>query len=875
MPFVRKTDSQGFRPQIDVRKIFIGRAQELHFFREHILKPEDPVYNIVSISGQGGVGKSTLLLRFVDDAHATDFKDYCLTALVNERHTTASSIMEKFADQLHLEGDFEKELKRYKEALRKIQSQHEATRETLARRLTTDVIGSAIKDVPFVGGMLKEGAEAATSYLFDELHYRQLLKDAERMENPIANLTKAFVAELNRLAEIQVIVSSTREKKRHRIILFFDTFEHLAAECAPWLLDYFLETDVNNNVVLVIAGRDPLEHSTLDDPKRWLLYRDNNTIYSIFLDSFTQEETRNYLAERGITDTSRIETIWQLSRGLPLYLGFLTSNPQGIVDPTANVVANFLRWIPEQEQVKRRLALDAALFSRPFNQDELGAFTYISEHDRPFFYRWLISQPFVRSNLQDGKYSYHELAQELFSRYLYQLSQSEYRAARDALAEYYQELLKNIEAKGGRNVYKSAQWLELTLALTKQLLLISDEDSIVRAIELLLNVYYHEEQEGVIVRLLRNLSQEQLNNLITIDALHAIKQLLQYIEADPSIELLEAANGLIEKVTQKPTFSSELSAKIYYSRGISYRTLANAYYSRGVTYKAHEDYQRALADLDRAIELNPQYTDAYHNRGAIYLDLKDYSRAVVELDRAIELNPKDALAYSNRGIAYRSLKDSQRALADLDRAIELDPKDAYAYYYRGRTYYALKDYERTIEDCTRAIELDPKDADTYYRRGYAYLWRRDLIQAKTDFSQSWQTDSTNLNHGWMIEFVEMCQQKPDFAIVKRLEALAQVDLQHSAAYICRGVVQWIQGNFGKALEELEHASKLNPDSEDALFWKGIVYASLQENNAAIADLEKSLELGLPPVLLTPLRWFEQDRPEFYERYAKILIAQFE
>lgn len=379
MPFVKKTDANDGQRPIDARKIFIGRTDELHFFREEILKPKDPAYNIVSIAGQGGVGKSTLLLQFVDDAHATDFKDYCLTALVDERQTTPASIMEKFADQLHLEGDFEKALRQYKEVLRKLQSQQEAARETLARQVTTDVVGSMAKEVPFVGEILREGAVAVTNYVFEEVHYRQLLKDAERMEDPIGDLTSAFVAELNRLTENLVTISATRAKQRRRVILCFDTFEQLAVACAPWLLDYLLETDVSNNVVLVIAGRDPLEHSTPDDPKRWLPYRDNNTIYSISLDSFTEEETQSYLTERGITDPEHIETIWQLSHGLPLYLGFLTSNPQGKVDPTANVVANFLRWIPEQEQVKRRLALDAALFpGRLIRMNSAPSPTYLS-----------------------------------------------------------------------------------------------------------------------------------------------------------------------------------------------------------------------------------------------------------------------------------------------------------------------------------------------------------------------------------------------------------------------------------------------------------------------------------------------------------------
>src|SRR5215472_8632446 len=102
MPFVRKTDSQGSQPPSDGRKIFIGRTNELLFFKQNILKPEEPTHNILSISGQGGVGKSTLLARFIDEAHSVEFKDYCLTAMVDEWQTTPINVMEKFAEQLHI-----------------------------------------------------------------------------------------------------------------------------------------------------------------------------------------------------------------------------------------------------------------------------------------------------------------------------------------------------------------------------------------------------------------------------------------------------------------------------------------------------------------------------------------------------------------------------------------------------------------------------------------------------------------------------------------------------------------------------------------------------------------------------------------------------
>src|SRR5438270_11092212 len=102
MPFVKKSEMKQTEPFIDTHKIFVGREGELLFFVQNILKPEDPTHNIISISGQGGVGKSTLLARFIDEAHAADFKDYCLTAIVDERQTTPTSIMGKFADQLHI-----------------------------------------------------------------------------------------------------------------------------------------------------------------------------------------------------------------------------------------------------------------------------------------------------------------------------------------------------------------------------------------------------------------------------------------------------------------------------------------------------------------------------------------------------------------------------------------------------------------------------------------------------------------------------------------------------------------------------------------------------------------------------------------------------
>jgi hypothetical protein len=84
MPFVKKSNSQDTQPSSS----FIGRAGEILFFVHNILQPDAPTHNILSISGQGGVGKSTLQARFIAQAHELPFKEYCLTASVDERQAT-------------------------------------------------------------------------------------------------------------------------------------------------------------------------------------------------------------------------------------------------------------------------------------------------------------------------------------------------------------------------------------------------------------------------------------------------------------------------------------------------------------------------------------------------------------------------------------------------------------------------------------------------------------------------------------------------------------------------------------------------------------------------------------------------------------------
>ena len=113
----------------------------------------------------------------------------------------------------------------------------------------------------------------------------------------------------------------------------------------------------------------------------------------------------------------------------------------------------------------------------------------------------------------------------------------------------------------------------------------------------------------------------------------------------------------------------------------------------------------------------------------------------------------------------------------------------------------------------------------------------------------------------------------------RLENLTEIEPKDSWenywAQICNGAALWADKYLEQSRLVFEQAVTLKPDKSDAYFWKGIDCASLGRDEEAMAAIEKALELELPPVLLTPLRWFEQDRPDFYEKYIVPLMVRYD
>ena len=133
--------------------------------------------------------------------------------------------------------------------------------------------------------------------------------------------------------------------------------------------------------------------------------------------------------------------------------------------------------------------------------------------------------------------------------------------------------------------------------------------------------------------------------------------------------------------------------------------LSNQKIESGNKFYFNGDYNSAISDYTKAIELNENNAIAYRNRGTAYANVKDYRNAVEDFSKVIEFNPNNSSAYIGRGAAYIYLREYNRAVVDLNRAINLDPNSAIAYYNRGICYKALKNNTQAREDFSRSRNL--------------------------------------------------------------------------------------------------------------------------------------------------------------------------
>ena len=107
------------------------------------------------------------------------------------------------------------------------------------------------------------------------------------------------------------------------------------------------------------------------------------------------------------------------------------------------------------------------------------------------------------------------------------------------------------------------------------------------------------------------------------------------------------------------------------------------FFYRAVAYQALEDFDNAILDYTKSLELNPKMTDAYYNRAKILLSRKDIenpdiNRAISDLEKALELDPNFCEALYAMAAALKKQEKYQEAYSYLENLLKIQPDAIHA-----------------------------------------------------------------------------------------------------------------------------------------------------------------------------------------------------
>lgn len=219
----------------------------------------------------------------------------------------------------------------------------------------------------------------------------------------------------------------------------------------------------------------------------------------------------------------------------------------------------------------------------------------------------------------------------------------------------------------------------------------------------------------------------------------------------------------------------------------------------------NEKFDDALVDADQALKMEPDHAATNELRGMILLGLDKYDDALKAFDRSSELVPEAPLPYQHRGELYRQKGDMQKAVEQLTKALELSPESIATLLVRAGVYYELKQPDKALEDIDAAIKLQPTLAQPH-------LMRAEILAATNRLDQA----------------------------ISQLEKLLQAAPGNEQLLNRLGSFYLMANQPRKAIEAATQIISHDPDNYAALRFRADAYLNIGKHAEAISDFDKAL-----------------------------------
>jgi tetratricopeptide (TPR) repeat protein len=207
------------------------------------------------------------------------------------------------------------------------------------------------------------------------------------------------------------------------------------------------------------------------------------------------------------------------------------------------------------------------------------------------------------------------------------------------------------------------------------------------------------------------------------------------------IENLNALNNYDPylTITNKPQLSQKTldyyhNQILVFNEKINQNTnISDNYLYRGIFAALTGQFNKAIADFDKAIKLNERNLPAYLMRA----NTRSRMIEAIEQQKAAEqytgfLNPPSG----NSGNNNSSNELYNDVFTDYSVVLYMNPEFIFGYYNRANIYCRSEKYHQAVEEYSKAIDIDPEFAEAYYNRGLVKVLLNDIDGGAKDLGKA-------------------------------------------------------------------------------------------------------------------------------------------
>ncbi|MFN0117150.1 MAG: tetratricopeptide repeat protein [Elusimicrobiota bacterium] len=262
---------------------------------------------------------------------------------------------------------------------------------------------------------------------------------------------------------------------------------------------------------------------------------------------------------------------------------------------------------------------------------------------------------------------------------------------------------------------------------------------------------------------------------------------------------------------------------------------ANQYYLKGLLFEAKGNYQEALVEIKRAMELAPASPYLHKTAAELYLKLGDIAKASQQIEEALRLAPEDEKNLTLAGQISWAIGDTSKAIPLLEKAVKLNPDQTGALMSLAGALTPTKPKE-AIKLYQDYLSRHPSEIAVRERIAQIYQGIGDEVNSKKAWESllEWSPHSLRAH----LALAQMAEVNLDTATaISHYQNILTQDPNNLALLLRVGELRYRSNEMLEAEEAFIKVKTISPNSTAANFWLALLAENKGEWNQAIKLLE--------------------------------------